>query len=65
MAKQGCDNDCMTCPTQQQSCCAVLMAKKNQELLMAIATALDPIVREVTLVAPNLGGEEVPEKTKK
>lgn len=56
----------MTCPlTQQQSCCAVLMAKKNQELLMAIATALDPIVREVTLVAPNLGGEEVPEKTKK
>ncbi len=55
----------MTCPTQQQSCCAVLMAKKNQELLMAIATALDPIVSEVTLVAPNLGGEEVPEKPKK
>lgn len=58
---QGCTGDCSRCSSAQHSYCAVLTARKNQELLMGIVTLL---AQPQQLITPMQGGEEDPAELK-
>lgn len=51
----GCTGDCSRCSSAQHSFCAVLIARKNQEILMAIASML---AQPQQLITPMQRGEE-------
>lgn len=57
---QGCTGDCSRCSSAQHSYCAVLTARKNQELLMGIVTLL----AQPQLITPMQGGEQDPVELK-
>lgn len=58
---QGCTGDCSRCSSAQHSYCAVLTARKNQEILMGIVTLL---AQPQQLITPMQGGEEAPVELK-
>jgi hypothetical protein len=58
---QGCTGDCSRCSSAQHSYCAVLTARKNQEILMGIVTLL---AQPQQLITPMQGGEEDPAELK-
>lgn len=57
----GCTRDCSRCSSAQHSYCAVIMAQKNQEILLAILGAL---AQPDELMTPMQGGEDVPADNK-
>lgn len=58
---QGCTGDCSRCSSAQHSYCSVLIARKNQEILMGIVTLL---AQPQQLITPMQGGEEDPAELK-
>lgn len=53
----GCTRECARCTSAQHSYCAVVMAQKNQELLLSILGAM---AQPQDLITPMQGGEEDP-----
>lgn len=57
----GCTRDCSKCSSAQHSYCSVVIAQKNQELLLAI---LGMMARPTELITPKQGGDEDPDENK-
>lgn len=53
----GCTRDCSKCSSAQHSYCSVVIAQKNQELLLAI---LGMMAQPTELITPKQGGEDAP-----
>lgn len=58
----GCTGECSKCSSAQHSYCAVIIARKNQELLLGILGAMAQPKED--LITPKQGGDEDPDENK-